>query len=863
MSTVEFPASAAVLDAVTQAVQALHGADFNQDSIRNRWLSEAVPIKKCEPKICEVGGHGNILPLLGDNENRWPAGLRVVLYFLGLAWLFLGVAIVSDIFMGAIERITSKKRRIMNKDTGKYLTVKVWNDTVANLTLMALGSSAPEILLSVIELCGNNMYSGQLGPSTIVGSAAFNLLVITGVCIMAIPNGEVRFIKDTTVFAVTASFSVFAYVWLFIIVVVVTPDVVDIWEGVLTFLFFPMLIGLAFAADKGYLSSLADRSVTDHVTVSDMSQEDLAVAALKLRQQHKDASEEEITRMIADKYAEPTSRAAYRVQATRGMTGGKRVGGHEDPSDGKKYGEKSMSSVVPVDEELAKVQKETVFDFSSKSFAVLENAHTLNINVLRSGDLYYKASVSYSTREGTAKEGEDYMSAKGTLDFAPGEFSKHIQVQIIDDVAFEEDEDFFIDLSIPKSGHSGVVARLGDVSTTRVTIIDDDDPGVISFKDESMVISDGVESKVIQVVVKRSCGSNGVIKCKYITEDDNAIADYDYMKAEGVLTMEHGQLEAIIDITILPKGRYEVEEDFRMMLFEPSGGARFDETTDGGKEQCVLTITIKPDDDEKTKIDRMMSVLQMDWHRAQIGHSNWKDQFVDALFVNGGDEQAENSIMDFILHFLTIFWKLVFALIPPADFCGGWLCFCSSLAMIGLVTAFIGDLAGLLGCVLGVPDAITAITLVALGTSLPDTFASKTAAEQDPYADASIGNVTGSNSVNVFLGLGLPWMLGAIHWNMQGQTDEWVAAYSEYPGIVGGSSGKFIVIGGDLGYSVVIFSLCALVCIGMLVGRRKICGGELGGPYNLKVASAVICVSLWFLYITLSSIKSLSSKSSC
>jgi solute carrier family 8 (sodium/calcium exchanger) len=29
--------------------------------------------------------------------------------------------------------------------------VAVWNPTVANLTLMALGSSAPEILLSVIE----------------------------------------------------------------------------------------------------------------------------------------------------------------------------------------------------------------------------------------------------------------------------------------------------------------------------------------------------------------------------------------------------------------------------------------------------------------------------------------------------------------------------------------------------------------------------------------------------------------------------------------------------------------------------------------------------------------------------------------
>jgi solute carrier family 8 (sodium/calcium exchanger) len=30
-------------------------------------------------------------------------------------------------------------------------TVNVWNPTVANLTLMALGSSAPEILLNVIQ----------------------------------------------------------------------------------------------------------------------------------------------------------------------------------------------------------------------------------------------------------------------------------------------------------------------------------------------------------------------------------------------------------------------------------------------------------------------------------------------------------------------------------------------------------------------------------------------------------------------------------------------------------------------------------------------------------------------------------------
>jgi Ca2+/Na+ antiporter len=51
-----------------------------------------------------------------------------------------------------------------------------------------------------------------------------------------------------------------------------------------------------------------------------------------------------------------------------------------------------------------------------------------------------------------------------------------------------------------------------------------------------------------------------------------------------------------------------------------------------------------------------------------------------------------------------------------------------------------------------------------MGTSLPDTFASKIAAKGDKTADNAIGNITGSNSVNVFLGLGLPWVIATIYW---------------------------------------------------------------------------------------------------
>ena len=199
---------------------------------------------------------GIILPII--NEKTWPDGLRGFLYLAGLLWCFLGVAIIADVFMCAIEKITSKTRviKVASSSEAGYdeLEVKVWNDTVANLTLMALGSSAPEILLSCIEIVGNGFKAGELGPSTIVGSAAFNLLCITGVCILAIESPDIRRIHYIKVFGVTAFFSVFAYVWLILILVVITPDYVDLWEAVITFIFFPILVILAFIADKDYCS---------------------------------------------------------------------------------------------------------------------------------------------------------------------------------------------------------------------------------------------------------------------------------------------------------------------------------------------------------------------------------------------------------------------------------------------------------------------------------------------------------------------------------------------------------------------------------------------------------------------------------
>ena len=84
-----------------------------------------------------------------------------------------------------VHTIAIRVRRRQRDGTVVERRVRVWNATVANLTLMALGSSAPEILLSVIEVVGNNFEAGELGPGTIVGSAAYNLLIVPAVCIIS------------------------------------------------------------------------------------------------------------------------------------------------------------------------------------------------------------------------------------------------------------------------------------------------------------------------------------------------------------------------------------------------------------------------------------------------------------------------------------------------------------------------------------------------------------------------------------------------------------------------------------------------------------------------------------------------------
>ena len=124
----------------------------------------------------------------------------------------------------------------------------------------------------------------------------------------------------------------------------------------------------------------------------------------------------------------------------------------------------------------------------------------------------------------------------------------------------------------------------------------------------------------------------------------------------------------------------------------------------------------------KNTVDRLLAKANL---ALVVGTSSWREQFVDALTVSGstdeeGDsEPSQPSYGDYMMHYLTVFWKVLFAFVPPTDIWGGWACFVCSITMIGVLTAFVGDIASHFGCTIGLADSVTAITFVALGTSLP------------------------------------------------------------------------------------------------------------------------------------------------
>uniref|UniRef100_A0A3P9B249 Solute carrier family 8 member 4b n=1 Tax=Maylandia zebra TaxID=106582 RepID=A0A3P9B249_9CICH len=872
-------------------------------------------------KNCSSGGdpcqEGVVLPVWNpQNPSVGDKVARAIVYFVALIYMFLGMSIIADRFMSSIEVITSQEKEItIKKSNGETTTatVRIWNETVSNLTLMALGSSAPEILLSVIEVCGHGFEAGDLGPSTIVGSAAFNMFVIIALCVYVVPDGETRKIKHLRVFFVTAAWSIFAYIWLYLILSVFSPGEVEVWEAVLTFLYFPLCVVQAWVADRrllfykyvrkryradknrgiiieteGGFTKMDMLELDGQIALNchsgmdggmmedggakddeDEARRDMARTLKELKQRHPDKDMEQLIEMANYQVLmqQQKSRAFYRIQATRMMIGAGNIL--------KKHAADQARKVVSSHETQAQEDDPHTIriEFEPSLYQCFENCGSLKLTVGRhGGDPGVTVKVDYRTEDGTANAGSDYEFAEGTLLFKPGETLKEITVGVIDDDIFEEDEYFYVHLSNPRvvgypeigtaplDASATPKAVLGDNHTATVTIYDDDHAGIFTFESATQRVSESVG--VMEVKVLRTSGARGLVAIPYRTLDGTAKGGEDYEMAAGKLEFQNDETMKIIEVKIIDDEEYEKNKTFTIELGEPvlleigqkHGDSNENKPLVGAEEEEVakmgcpslgehtqVEVVIEESYEFKSTVDKLIKKTNL---ALVVGSSSWREQFVNAVTVSAGDDDEEESgeerlpsCFDYIMHFLTVFWKVLFAFVPPTEYWNGWACFIVSISLIGVLTAVTGDLASHFGCTIGLKDSVTAVVFVALGTSVPDTFASKVAAIQDQYADASIGNVTGSNAVNVFLGIGVAWTIAAIAWRSKGK--------------------PFKVDPGSLAFSVTLFTILAVVSVLTLLYRRRatVAGGELGGPRTCKIITSLMFVSLWLIYILLASLE--------
>ncbi|CAG2104128.1 unnamed protein product [Medioppia subpectinata] len=845
---------------------------------------------------------GLFLPFWPHYDSTGLIIFHGIVYFVALIYIFVGVAIIADRFMAAIEQITSQEQDvIVRKPNGEkeIISVRIWNETVSNLTLMALGSSAPEILLSVIEICANGFRAGDLGPGTIVGSAAFNMFVIIAICVWVVPTNAPKKIKHLRVFCITMVFSVFAYIWLLYILVWSTPGVIEVWEAFLTFLFFPITVLLAFIADKRlliykYLDKRyrmkrgrrvvyagADPSETDNLELTsvdangvkikvndvelkgdvkyidasddDLQQiedhrEEIVDILRRFKSNNPNASNEELVEMATKELQknQPKSKAYYRIQAARRIMGnvGEKVKDHFI---------KSINEDFDTSDD-EKDDKIKIF-FNPKEYTVLENIGVFQLTVSRSGDIESTILVDYNTEDGSAKCGSDYEAVNGLLSFGPGEQHQQISIKIINDDIFEEDEYFYVRLS-----EARYMAPVADESVrpniviteaeAKVTILDDDHSGVFSFTNNMIQIPESVGHYHLRV--SRFCGARGHITLPYKLSAGTAKPGVDFQMIDSKIEFADNETHKDIILNILNTDNYEKNVSFYVEIGEPYRNEyhkSFGEDKGAPRlgELVKCTVRVRESRDFRATVDKLMRQKKT---ISAISTSSWEGQFIEAVRVpslasqpDAGDEGdvqvvKKRSIFAYILHYLTLFWKILFACVPPPNLWNGWACFVVSIIMIGLLTAVINDLASHFGCTIGLKDSVTAISLVALGTSVPDTFASKIAALNDKYADSSIGNVTGSNAVNVFLGIGIAWTIAAV--------------YHAFKGTPGG----FEVSPGSLSFSVTLFCISAFVCAAVLLARRTpAVGGELGGPMIYKLPTTILFVSLWIIYVVVSSLE--------
>jgi len=182
--------------------------------------------------------------------------------------------------------------------------------------------------------------------------------------------------------------------------------------------------------------------------------------------------------------------------------------------------------------------------------------------------------VSYTTVDGTAEAGSDFVAKSGTLEFAPGQTQKTITINYDGDVISEGDKDFLVVLgSVPGQALPNFVTG---GSQARVTLLDDDRAIRLTATGSTVVEGDsGTKNMTFRLFLDREVKQGETASVGFYTHGHGAGMNVDFTHTTGQLTFAPGASSGTINVPIIGDTEDEVLERV-MVHFENPTGIQFD-----------------------------------------------------------------------------------------------------------------------------------------------------------------------------------------------------------------------------------------------------------------------------------------------
>jgi uncharacterized delta-60 repeat protein len=252
--------------------------------------------------------------------------------------------------------------------------------------------------------------------------------------------------------------------------------------------------------------------------------------------------------------------------------------------------------------EITILDNERGFGFAQPTYSPSEDSGVVTITVRRNWDTTNIVSVDFTTRDGAARAGIDYIAQSGTLTFATNELSKSFNVPILNNALDDGDRSFTVTLERPVGE-----PILGSGEAT-VFIINNDTG--IQFESDQYVVSEG-GAQVVLTVLRGDDGTN-FATVQYTMLGVTADSGLDFVAESGTLSFAPGKTSRPIAIPILDDKLIEDDETFQVILSNVSSGVSL-----GTK--AVAQVTIR-DDERPGSVDEAFDLKLTGYDEYGVRH---------------------------------------------------------------------------------------------------------------------------------------------------------------------------------------------------------------------------------------------------